>query len=126
MIAFNKSYFLLALLLLAIELYTGIYMHDAIVRPFGGDFLVVILLYCLLKSFFNSPALLTACWVLVFACAVEVSQYFHLVQLLGLQHSNIAKILLGTSFSFIDLGMYTLGILLVIIVENLRASLNKF
>ena len=126
MIAFNKSYFLLALLLLSIELYIGIYMHDAIIRPFGGDFLVVILLYCLVKSFLNSPVFLTACWILVFAYAVEVSQYFHLVRLLGLQHSNIAKILLGTSFSFIDLGMYTLGILLVIIVENLRASLNKF
>jgi hypothetical protein len=126
MIAFHKSYFLLALLLLVTELCTGIYMHDAIIHPFGGDFLVVILLYCLVKSFLNSPVLLTACWVLVFAYAVEVSQYFHLVGLLGLQHSNIAKILLGTSFSFIDLGMYTLGILLVIIVENLKASLNKF
>jgi hypothetical protein len=126
MIGFNKSYFLLSLFLLAIELYTGIYMHDAIIRPFGGDFLVVILLYCLVKSFLNSPVLLTACWILVFAYAVEVSQYFHFVHLLGLQHSNMAKILLGTSFSFIDMGMYTLGILLVIIVENLRASLNKF
>ena len=126
MIGFNKSYFLLSLFLLAIELYTGIYMHDAIIRPFGGDFLVVILLYCLVKSFLNSPVLLTACWILVFAYAVEVSRYFHLVRLLGLQHSNMAKILLGTSFSFIDMGMYTLGILLVIIVENLRASLNKF
>jgi len=126
MITFHKTYFLLALLLLAIESCIGIYMHDAIIRPFGGDFLVVILLYCLVKSFFNSPDLLTACWVLVFAYAIEVSQYFHLVHLLGLQHSNVAKILLGTSFSFIDLGMYTLGILLVIIVENLRLSLNKF
>jgi len=118
MIAFNKSYFLLAMLLLAIELYIGIYMHDAIIRPFGSDFLVVILLYCLVKSFFNTPVLLTACWILVFAYAVEVSQYFHLVQLLGLQHSELAKLLLGTTFSF--------TVLLVIIVENLRASLNKF
>ncbi len=122
MVAFNKSYFLLTLLLLAIELYNGIYVHDAI----GGDFWVIILLYCLVKSFLNSPVLLTACWILVFVYAVEVSQYFHLVQLLGLQHSNVAKILLGTSFSFIDLGMYTLGVLLVIIAENLRVSLNKF
>jgi len=126
MIAFNKSYFLLAMLLLAIELYIGIYMHDAIIRPFGSDFLVVILLYCLVKSFFNTPVLLTACWILVFAYAVEVSQYFHLVQLLGLQHSELAKLLLGTTFSFTDLLIYTMVVLLVIIVENLRASLNKF
>ena len=126
MIKFNNNYFLLAFFLLALEVYIGLYMHDAVIGPFGGDFLVVILLYCLVKSFVNLPVLLAAGWVLVFAYAVEVSQYFHLVSLLGLQHSKIAKILLGTSFSFIDLGMYTLGILLVIVVENIRISLNKF
>jgi hypothetical protein len=126
MIGFNKYYFLLAFFLLALEVYIGLYMHDAIIRPFGGDFLVVILLYCLFKSFINLPVLLTAGWVLAFAYTVEISQYFHLVSLLGLQHSKIAKILLGTSFSFIDLGMYTLGMLVVIVVENLRISLNKF
>ena len=117
MLRFNKFYFLLGLLLLGAEVYIGLYMHDAIVRPYGGDFLVVILLYCMVKSFINFPVLLTAGWVLVFAYAIEISQYFHLVNLLGLQNSKIAKILLGTSFSFTDLGMYTLGILLVIVIE---------
>ncbi len=123
---FNRYYFLLALLLLGIEVYIGLYMHDAIIRPFGGDFLVVILLYCLVKGFINFPVLLTAGWVLVFAYVVEISQYFHLVSMLGLQRSKLATLLLGTSFSYIDLLTYTLGILLVITVENLRVSLKKF
>ncbi len=126
MFRFNKFYFVLALFLLGIEVYIGLYMHDAIIRPFGGDFLVVILLYCLVKSFTNFPVLLIAGWVLVFAYAVEISQYFHLVTMLGLQRSKLAALLLGTSFSFIDLLTYTLGILLVIIVENLRTSLKRF
>ena len=126
MIRLNKYYLLLTLLLLGVEVYIGLYMHDAIIRPFGGDFLVVILLYCLVKSVINFPILLTAAWVLVFAYAVEISQYFHLVSMLGLQHSKLATLLLGTSFSYIDLLTYTLGILLVIIVENLRVSLKKF
>jgi hypothetical protein len=123
---FNKYYFLLAVLLFAIELFIGIYVHDAIIRPFGGDFLVVIFLYCLVKSFFDLPQLLTSGLVLLFAYAVEISQYFHLVNRLGLEHSKTAKILLGTTFSFIDLGTYTLGILLVIIVESIRFSIKKF
>jgi hypothetical protein len=101
-------------------------MHDGFVRPYGGDFLVVILLYCFVKSFINFPVMLTAGWVLVFAYMVEVSQYFHLVNLLGMQYSKTAKILLGTSFSFIDMLIYTMGILLVIVVENFRASLKNF
>jgi hypothetical protein len=126
MIRFNKFHSLLALLLLGAEVYIGLYMHDTIIRPFGGDFLVVILLYCLVKSFINFPVLLTAGWVLVFAYAIEISQYFHLISMLGLQRSKLATLLLGTSFSYIDLLTYTLGILLVIIVENLRISLKKF
>jgi hypothetical protein len=126
MLSFHKTYFLLALLLLFVELFIGLYMHDSIIRPYGGDFLVVILLYCFVKSFINFPVLLAAGWVLVFAYAVELSQYFHLVKLLGLQNSKAAKIILGTSFSFIDLLTYTMGILLVIAVENVRLSLRKF
>jgi hypothetical protein len=126
MLKFNKYYFILALLLFGIEFYIGTNVHDGFVRPYGGDFLVVILLYCLVKSFINFPVLLTAAWVLFFAYTVEISQYFHLVSLLGLQHSKIARVLLGTSFSFIDMGMYTLGMSLVIVVENLKDSLKDF
>jgi hypothetical protein len=126
MIKFNRPYFLFALLLLVIEIFIGLCMHDTIMRPYGGDFLVVILLYCLVKSFINLPVLLAASWVLLFAYIVEVSQYFHLVTLLGLQHSKIMKILLGTSFSFIDLGTYTMGVLVVVVLENIRASLENF
>lgn len=125
MLIFNKTYFLFALFLLLVEIYIALYMHDAIVRPYGGDFLVVILLYCLVKSFINLPVLLTAGWVLVFAYAVEITQYFHLVNLLGLQDSKTAKILLGTSFSFVDMLAYTIGIVLVIVAENGITLLKK-
>jgi hypothetical protein len=122
---FNKTYFLLALTLFITEVLIGAYIHDTIIRPYGGDFLVVILIYCTVKSFFNLPVLQTACYVLLFAYAVEISQYFHLVNILGLQNSNVAKILLGTFFSVTDLLAYTLGILLVIVVEGIRKKAVK-
>ncbi|MEO6978203.1 MAG: DUF2809 domain-containing protein, partial [Mucilaginibacter sp.] len=68
----------------------------------------------------------TALGVLLLSYVVEVSQYFHLVTALGLQHSKLVKIMLGTSFSFTDLLAYTLGIGLVIVVENLRLSMKNF
>ncbi|MGZ3757830.1 MAG: ribosomal maturation YjgA family protein [Mucilaginibacter sp.] len=116
---FYKGYFLLAVILFAIEVYIGTYMHDAIIRPYGGDFLVVILIYCFVKSFFNTSPFVTACRVLAFAYVVEVSQYFHLVTLLGWEHSKAAAIIMGTSFSFTDLLMYTLGIGAVLLLEKL-------
>ncbi|HZY39709.1 MAG TPA: DUF2809 domain-containing protein [Mucilaginibacter sp.] len=123
---FSVFYLVWFILLLITEIFIGLYMHDAILRPYGGDFLVVILIYCFIKSFLNTPVIATAIAVLLFAYAVEVSQYFHMVDVLGLGNSALAKILLGTSFSFIDLLMYTLGIATVLVIEHLRMSLSNF
>jgi DNA integrity scanning protein DisA with diadenylate cyclase activity len=126
MLSFNKVYFLLALLLLLTEVLIGVCLHDTLIRPYGGDFLVVILLYCIFKTFANTSILTTGSCVLLFAYSVELSQYFHLVNLLGLQNSRLAIILMGSSFSFKDMLVYTLGILLVIVIENIRLSLKTF
>jgi hypothetical protein len=119
MIKFNIIYFLLASALFITEVLIAHYLHSGFIRAYGGDFLVVIFLYCLVMSFIKAPVFGTACWVLIFAYAVEISQYFHLVSLLGLQNSRIAKLILGTTFSMIDLLTYTMGISLVIITEYL-------
>jgi hypothetical protein len=125
-LGFHKWYFALTLVLLAIEFIIGADFHDTIIRPYGGDFLVVILIYCFVRSFLNTPPVTTAIAVLILSYAVEISQYFHLVAQLGLAHSHVAKILLGTSFSFTDILAYTLGIITVLIVEHLKNSLKNF
>jgi Protein of unknown function (DUF2809) len=126
MLTFKKAYFSLAAFLLMIELLIGLYLHDALIRPYGGDFLVVIMLYCLVKSFFNTAAFPTACYVLIFAYLIELSQYFHLVNHLGLQNSRVALMLMGDFFSFTDMIAYTLGILLVLVAEKIRWCLKGF
>jgi hypothetical protein len=126
MILFNKTYFTLTLLLLTTEVLIALYMHDTIIRPYGGDFLVVILIYCFVNSFTNTPVLATAIAVLLFAYAVEISQYFHLVNVLGLERSSLAKALMGTSFSLMDLLVYTLGTIMILATEHLKTSLKNF
>jgi hypothetical protein len=126
MLIFNKVYFSLAAFLLMTELLIGLYLNDALIRPYGGDFLVVIMLYCLVKSFFNTEAFPTACYVLIFAYLTELSQYFHLVNHLGLQNSRVALMLMGDYFSFTDIIAYTLGILLVLVAEKIRWCLKGF
>ncbi|MBS1525099.1 MAG: DUF2809 domain-containing protein [Bacteroidetes bacterium] len=117
-----KPYFRWACAVLTMEILIAVYLHDALIRPYGGDFLVVILLYCLVKSFWNANPIKAAGAVLLFACTAEVSQYFHLVRLLGLQGSYTAKLLLGTSFSFTDILAYVSGIALVIAIESIRSG----
>ena len=103
----------------------AIYLHDAIIRPYGGNFLVVILIYCFVKSFLNTPVFPTALAVLLFSYAIETLQYFNLVDLLGLEKSTIARTVIGTSFAWTDLLAYTLGVLLVLIVEFASKNLIK-
>jgi hypothetical protein len=122
MMQFHRKYFILAILLFLIEVIIAKYFHDDFIRPFGGDFLVVILIYCSVRSFFNLPAIAAAIGALLFAYAVELSQYYHLINLLGLEKSTAARLILGTSFSWTDMLMYTLGMILVIIVEVLAGN----
>ena len=79
------------------------------IRSSISDFLVVILLYHLVKTLRPVSALPLAIAVFLFACAVETSQYFHLGDALGFRRGGLASILLGTSFSWADILMYFLG-----------------
>ena len=117
---FHARYFILMLILLLIEVAIAVYVHDDIVRPYIGDLLVVILLYCFVKSFLQAPLFPVAFGVLLFSFLIETAQYFHLVSLLGLEHSSLAKVILGNSFAWTDLLMYVAGITVVIIAERIK------
>jgi len=119
LVAFNGKYFLLTVLLFLIEVIIALFIHDRYVRPYVGDLLVVVLIYCFFKSFFNIPALPTALAVLLSAYAVEVLQYVRYVEFLGLQHSRLANIILGNSFEWIDLLAYTIGVRGIIFCERI-------
>lgn len=93
---------------------------DSFIRPYAGDFLVVILIYCFIMAWLKTPVRPTALAVLLFAYAVEVLQYFKLVKHLGLQHSKLANIVIGNHFAWSDMIAYTLGILFVVIMERRR------
>lgn len=116
--SFRPEYFVGFIALLVIEILIALYVHDTIIRPYVGDLLVVILIYAFIKSFIATPPLQTAVAVLAFAFTVELLQYFNIVNQLGLQHSKIVRIVIGTSFSWHDLLAYTAGFALIVLAEN--------
>jgi len=125
MITFNKNYFGSAVLIFAIETLIAIYVHDNFVRPYLGDVLVVILIYCFLKSFFKLPVLITALVVLAFSFVIEFLQFLNIVEKLGLEKSTIARTVIGTSFAWMDLLTYMLGIAIVLIAEKYWLKKDK-
>ena len=122
MIKFRTGYFILTLILFSTEVLIALFINDTIIRPYVGDVLVVILLYCFVNSFLNLPVTSAAILVLLFSYLIETLQYLNIVQHLGLQHSVLARTIIGTYFTWMDILAYTLGILLVLGIEKLRFS----
>ena len=125
MFHFNKTYFRLALLLFVIEVLMALFLHDDFIRPYFGDVLVVILIYCTIKSFIKASVLSVAIFTLLFSFTIETMQYFKIVKLLGMQHSKLANTVIGNSFSWIDILAYTLGIIIVFFIEQMVNNKSK-
>lgn len=124
MIKFDVKYFALTISLFVIELIIALYVHDNFVRPYFGDVLVVILIYCFIKSFLKLKVITAALFVLLFAFTIEFLQYLNIVEKLGLQNSKIARTVIGTSFSWADILTYVMGIIVVISVEYFSRKEN--
>lgn len=122
---FNPRYLISTILLFITEVLIALFVHDQFIRPYIGDFLVVILIYCFVKSFLDTPVVPAALGVLLFAYTVEVLQYFRIVEVLGLQHYRAARIIIGSSFEWLDMLAYTMGILMVILVEKKPTKSTK-
>ena len=107
-------------MLLLVEVFIALFIKDDLIRPYLGDVLVTMLIYCFVRSFFKIgifPALL---FVLAFSFFIEFLQYLNLIEKLGLQYSKLARAVLGTSFSWLDLLCYTIGVGLTGLVELFR------
>jgi Protein of unknown function (DUF2809) len=122
MITFNLRYFYATIILFLVEVFIGVFVRDSFIRPFGGDILVVILIYCLIKSFWNVPTTKTAIAVFGFACLVEGLQYLEIVDRLGLRKYQLLAIIIGTSFAWEDILSYGAGCVIILWWE---AKFNK-
>ena len=83
--------------------------HVSWIRAYLGDVLVVVLLYAAVRSVVrvNHFALLLA--VFVFACSIELAQYFRLAERLGYARGEMMHTVIGNTFSWGDIGCYALG-----------------
>lgn len=120
MLTLNRNYLYLTVLLFIVETLIAIYVHDHFIRPYLGDVLVVILIYCFVRSFLKIPVIPAAFGVLLFSYFIELLQYFNFVTVVGLENHKIARIVLGSSFEWLDIVAYTFGFFLLLLLENLK------
>lgn len=110
-------YLILAILILVVELVIGLWVNDGFIRPYLGDFLVTILIYAFIMALVISNWK-HSLWITMIICySVEIAQYFHLVNVLQLGQYKLARIIIGTHFSWIDMLCYTLAGIAIFIIE---------
>lgn len=117
MLTFNLRFFLLTIVFFVTEVLIALYVKDDFVRPYVGDYLVVMLIYCAVRTFIKANPVKVAIAVLLFAYMIEVLQYFRIVDRLGLSGNPVAKTVIGYGFEWWDMLAYTLGVLTILLVE---------
>lgn len=122
---FNKKYFYWFMLLFSIEASIAYFLKDGFIRHTFGDFIVVIMLYCFLKSFMNLKPIVVGLLVFCISFCVEYLQYFQLIKILGLQDNKIANLVLGNTYNILDLLAYIIGISIVMLLESKFSTRSK-
>jgi hypothetical protein len=122
LIRFHPAYAALALGLLLSEVAIARWFEDRLIRPYLGDTLAVLLVYCSARAVTRlsiGGALILALGV---AFMVELSQLFGFVERIGLHQHQIARTVLGTGFDYFDFIAYLGGGLVALCCE---ASLDR-
>lgn len=110
-------YAAITLILLVTEVLIALFVHDAFIRPYIGDVLVVVVIYTFIRIFIPEKCRLLPFFVFLFAAGVEALQYFEIVELLGLGNNRFFRILIGSVFDFNDILCYGVGCLLLGVYE---------
>src|SRR6476469_3371026 len=118
MFRFHIRYFLLFSVLFVTEVLIALYVHDNFIRPYFGDYLVVFLIYFFVRTFISASKTKVIIGVLLFAYLIEVLQYLHIVDRLGLSNNILARTVIGYGFSWWDMLAYTLAAVTIYIADR--------
>lgn len=115
----NKFHLTTFIFLLLTELIIFSYHNNEFIRFVLGDFLVVILLYSLIKSFIKTNPKYIAILVLIVAYGIEFLQLINILKILNVKPNTLTRMVLGSTFSIEDMIAYTLGIAVIYCIDKL-------
>lgn len=114
----HRGYALVAAIILAVEIVIALFIRDAFIRPIFGDVLAVMLVYCALLSVFEMPRYFAAWFAFFVGVAIELMQYLGMLSILGLEDNPLARVVLGTTFTWEDIAAYAAGAIAAFVIDN--------
>ena len=123
---FHYQYFLTTIFIFLTEVLIATALnHIFFIRAYLGDVIVVMLIYTFIKSFFKiQHDIKLILGILIFSFTVEFAQYFNIAERLGFQPGSILYIVVGNSFSWIDMLCYAVGCLLLFLFVKTTGRQN--
>ena len=113
----KRGYALAAGALLLAEVAIALWVDDRLVRPYGGDTLAVVLVYCGVRAVTRWRWPLALIVALAVAVAVELGQLVGVLRMLGLDGVAVARVVLGSGYDPCDFAAYAVGGVAVAAVE---------
>lgn len=114
----NRKYMLAFVSLLIIEIIIAVFVNDTFIRPYVGDMLVVILMYTLIRGIVKKPIRGLPIYLFIFASAVEMAQYYSVMEKLDLPDNKIMSIIIGNTFDIKDILCYLFAVVILILWEK--------
>lgn len=105
------------LVLLATEVCIALFVHDSFVRPYLGDVLAVVTVYCGARIIFPQRFAWLSAAVMVLAVGVELLQLTDFSSLFG--EGSFMAVLLGSTFDPHDLLCYAIGGIVCVLCDIL-------
>lgn len=115
-------YLIITIILLIVEVLIALYVHDNFIRPYIGDVLVVIVIYSFVRIFIPEKCRLLPLFIFIFAVVVEILQYIHIANILGVADNRFLSTLIGGVFDMKDILCYGVG---CILLEGYEYLINK-
>lgn len=112
----NMKHLYAFIIIIFIEVFIAVFIHDSFIRPYIGDVLVVVAIYCFLRIFIL-PYKLLPLYIFLFSASVEILQYFDIVSILNISNKFLS-VLIGAVFDFKDIICYFTGCFLLMIWQK--------
>ncbi|MFC4686105.1 DUF2809 domain-containing protein [Epilithonimonas pallida] len=120
---FDYKNLLIAIVIFFIEVLIATKLKECFfVRAYLGDVFVVILMYYFIKAFFDFDSTKLIVGIFIFSCLIELAQYFHFGEILGFKNNRIMMIVLGNSFSWLDILCYFAGCVILFLITKIKSE----
>ena len=121
------KYIIMFVMLLIIEILIGKFLNQGFIREYGGDILIIPLLYAFIRIFCvndsKAARLYLPLALFVLGVCAEIVQATNVIGIFGVKRDSLLGIIIGSTFDWKDILCYLTGTILILGWNYMKARL---